>query len=105
MNVELIVRGTCLSWPMVSRFLIRFMLLCQLYGFCFFSLCRSGADYATVMNWASRRLGPWVCCAVAITQPFYRNVGVQLRGGQGSVTQNFLHSAQIGTAVEEMSGR
>ena len=31
-----------------------------------------------------------------------RDVGVELRGGQTRVTQQFLHDAQVGAALEQM---
>ena len=34
-----------------------------------------------------------------------RDMGVELRGGQRRVTEQFLHDAQVRTALEQMGGR
>ena len=38
------------------------------------------------------------------TQPRDRDVGVELRGGQRRVAEQFLHDAQVGAALEQMGG-
>ncbi len=37
-------------------------------------------------------------------QPRNRDVGVELRGGQRRVAEQFLHDAQVGAALEQMGG-
>src|SRR5918995_952055 len=38
------------------------------------------------------------------SEPLVRDMGINLRSGQGGVTEHLLHAAQIGTAFEQMGG-
>jgi hypothetical protein len=38
-------------------------------------------------------------------QPRHGDVGVQLGGREAGVSEQFLHDAQVGAALEEMGGR
>ena len=51
------------------------------------------------------RSGPRVRLVVHCAQPRDRDMGVELGSGQAGMAQQFLHDAQISTALEQVGGR
>lgn len=42
---------------------------------------------------------------IALTQTLHRNVGINLRGAQAGMAQQFLNRTQISTAIQKVGGR
>lgn len=59
----------------------------------------------TPVRFRERDLRPRVGLLVALAQPVDRDVGIDLGGGQAAVPEDFLHRAQIGSAVQQVRGR
>ena len=61
-----------------------------------------GADLEMVC--ALPELSAGMSGVVGFFEPFDGDVGVNLRGGEVGVTEEFLDAAEIGAAIEEMRG-
>jgi hypothetical protein len=49
--------------------------------------------------------GAWVSAVVSTAEAFFGNVGVDLRGGEGGVAEQGLHTAEVSAGIEQVGGK